>query len=351
MKKYFSYIFIILFVIIFSFFFWKDYFLFHQNNIEIENINLDSSECISDFSLEDLKYLSGSEVYYTPYKELKDKIIEKINNAKDKIYVEVYIFTEKNIRQAIINAKKRWLDVKIILEKNPYNAYNINNGTYDLFEKNWVNVVWSNPENYSLNHSKIMLIDDEVIISTWNFSHSLFNNNRDLLLFIKDKIIYKSLFDIFNSDFRGEKINIYNDNLALSPFYSRYKLEKLIDSSNNSIKMYFPYLSDKGFLEKILDKARSWIDISLILDSSVEDSDKNDIGILKNSWVDIKFIKTPKIHTKIIIVDLKYAYLWSINFSTYSFDENREVWIIFKNEDLIEKILWIYNKDFESWYY
>lgn len=351
MKKYFSYIFIILFVLIFSFFYWKDYFLFHQNNWDIQKIDKNSQESILDFSLSDIKYLSGSELYYTPYKDLKNKIIDKINNAGEKVYAEVYIFTEKNIRQAIINAKKRGLDVKVILEKNPYNAYNINNTSYNLFKKNWVDIVWSNPENYSLNHSKVLIIDDEVIISTWNISHSLFNYNRDFLFLTKDKAIHDIVFNIFNHDFKWEKINLYNENLVLSPFYSRDKLEKLIDSANISINMYFQYLSDEEMLKKILEARKNKIKVSLIMSSSSQESGKEDIDRLIKSWVDIRFVKTPKIHSKMIMIDEKYVYIWSINFSRYSMDKNREVGIIFKNEDLIKKILWVFKKDFENAYF
>jgi phosphatidylserine/phosphatidylglycerophosphate/cardiolipin synthase-like enzyme len=45
------------------------------------------------------------------------------------------MLTESRIKEAILRAKKKGLDVKIILEKDPYLAYNINNKTYDEFKK------------------------------------------------------------------------------------------------------------------------------------------------------------------------------------------------------------------------
>jgi hypothetical protein len=52
------------------------------------------------------------------------------------------------------------------LEKNPYKATNINNKHFNLLNKNGVDIVWSNSDNFSLNHSKFFIIDDEVILST-----------------------------------------------------------------------------------------------------------------------------------------------------------------------------------------
>jgi hypothetical protein len=34
-------------------------------------------------------------------------MVEKINNSKEKVFVEVYIFTEKRIRKALVDAHNR----------------------------------------------------------------------------------------------------------------------------------------------------------------------------------------------------------------------------------------------------
>jgi hypothetical protein len=45
--------------------------------------------------------------------------------------------------------------------------------------------------------------------------------------------------------------------LVISPSYSRVKIEKLINSAKESIKIYIPYLKDKKILKLIKDKAKS----------------------------------------------------------------------------------------------
>jgi hypothetical protein len=51
-------------------------------------------------------------------------------------------------------------------------------------------------------------------------------------------LILNDLLSIYNADFLGEKKNIYDDNLVLSPFYSRFKLEYLLKNAKENIKMY-----------------------------------------------------------------------------------------------------------------
>jgi phosphatidylserine/phosphatidylglycerophosphate/cardiolipin synthase-like enzyme len=58
-------------------------------------------------------------------------------------------------------------------------------------------VVYSNAKNFSLNHSKMILIDDEIFLSTGNFTYSSFAHNREFMFFIKDKILYEKLNNLF----------------------------------------------------------------------------------------------------------------------------------------------------------
>jgi phosphatidylserine/phosphatidylglycerophosphate/cardiolipin synthase-like enzyme len=57
-------------------------------------------------------------------------MVENINSSKKRVYVEVYIFTEKRLRKALIDAHKRGVEVKVLLEKNVYKASSLNNDTY-----------------------------------------------------------------------------------------------------------------------------------------------------------------------------------------------------------------------------
>ncbi|MDR1944909.1 MAG: phospholipase D family protein [Candidatus Peribacteria bacterium] len=62
-------------------------------------------------------------------------------------------------------------------------------------------MVWSNQNNYALNHSKIILTDSISIISTGNLTYSSFTQNRDIYVFTKDKDIHKNLLEIFEFDY------------------------------------------------------------------------------------------------------------------------------------------------------
>jgi phosphatidylserine/phosphatidylglycerophosphate/cardiolipin synthase-like enzyme len=107
MKKYLNSIIIILLFILFSIFNAREYFLFHsENKKEVLNIEK-TKEKVSNFSFDKIRKLESLEIYKTPDKNLLKTLVQKIGNARNRIYIEAYIFTEKEIRSALIKAKKR----------------------------------------------------------------------------------------------------------------------------------------------------------------------------------------------------------------------------------------------------
>lgn len=339
-------VFITLFIIIFSYINWWEYINFYNENKKTEELKIILNEELKNFSFENIKQLDNTEIFYTPEEKVLEKIINKIDEAKEKIYIEVYMLTEKRITKALKNAKEKWLEIKVVLEKNPYGSFNINDKTYDFLKNLNIDVVWSNPKNYALNHSKLIIIDNEAIISTWNLTHSTFIYNRDFFIFTKNKIIVEKLNEIFLYDFEWKINFIYNNNLILSPSYSREKLEYLIENSKEKLDLYFQYLQDDELEELLIKKIKKWIKISIIISENWYNDDEVNMKKLESAWIKIKKMEKYTMHSKAILVDDNYLFIWSINFSTYSIDKNREIWIILKDENINKKFLNIFNKDF-----
>lgn len=323
----------------------NEYVEFHQYKKEQDFIQSE----IQNFSLEHIEYLPWVQLYSTPDLAFLDSLTTKIEQAQKRVYVEVYIFTEKRLRKALIDAKKRWLDVKVVLEKNVYKAPTLNRQTYQDLEKAWVSVVYSNPENYALNHTKMMIVDDEVILSTGNYSYSTFRYNREFFLFLNNKNILLLFLEIFENDFAGVKKNVYHPNLVLSPFSTRKKLEHILENAQQSIQIYAHNFSDKSVRDLLVEKQKSWIKVQMVFpDFKKVASNDEIVWYFQENNIDITIVDKPEIHAKSILVDERYLYLWSINFSQYSMDKNREIGILLKNEDIIKQFLDMFHTDFHK---
>lgn len=344
MKNIISWISSIIFILIFSFFYSQEYINFHQENKEInENITY-LEEQKNNFTLKDIQNIENVEIFQMPNKKLLEQIVQEINTAKNKVYLETYILTETRIQEALKRAKKRWLEIKILLEKNPYKAYNINNKAQKNLEKWWINVQWSDSNDYSLNHSKFIIIDDFAYISTGNFSYSTFTTNRDYYIKIIDQEIITKLNEVFAADYAWEKQDFYHPNIVLSPYNSRDTFEKIITWANESLDIYAQYFSDEKIENLLIQTAKKWVKIRVIMRKN---SDENDpiIQTMKDSGIEIYTLSYPAMHSKMFLVDNTYLFLWSVNLSSYSLDKNRELGILLNNPDLIEKMSENFQKD------
>ena len=122
-----------LFFVVFGYIFWDEYWEYREQWDQKIQYEESISEYSSDFNLEKLEYFwEEIELYYTPYLWLLDTIVSQIDAAQDEVYVEVYIFTETDLRDALVRAHKRWVNVKILLENNPYMAPYLNDDHYVL---------------------------------------------------------------------------------------------------------------------------------------------------------------------------------------------------------------------------
>ncbi len=346
-KKIFPLIFILVFIGVFSYFEWEKFFQHtqsqEQNKIWAEKIE----EKLEEFSVEKIRKLESTEFFYTPYVKLLDTIVSKINSAKRVVHVEVYMLTETRIKESLIKAKKRWVDVKVVLEHSPYKAVHINKKHFTQLEAAWIDIVWSSPKYYALNHSKIMIIDDEAIISTGNFSYSTFAHNRDLFILTQDEWVVTSLKATFADSYAWTQSLEYNHQLLLSPNYSRRKLEILVESATDSIQIYAQYLKDSKLLRLLEEKANAWIKVTIILSRNwfeqYEEDQKNNMKS-KNLKI-VAISQKPKMHSKAFLIDGRYLFIGSINFSLSSMDKNREVWIVLKNEEIIKKFTTLFESD------
>lgn len=142
------------------------------------------------------KFIIGNselEVYFSPQDKPSYRIIQLINNAKHYIYIPTFLITHKSITEALINAKKRNVDVKIIIDAN---SVNTRNTKHQILRDNNIPL---KTENYAGKlHSKTMIIDNEyIILGSMNFSNSGENKNDENMLVIKNSVFSKNYKDFF----------------------------------------------------------------------------------------------------------------------------------------------------------
>ena len=122
-------------------------------------------------------------VYFSPKdKTISNALIPLINGACDYIYVPIFFLTDKNITNALIAAKKRGVEVKILLDavaaENTYSKHKeLRLAGIAVKVENWAGKM----------HQKSMIIDDKtVVIGSMNFSKNGENSNDENCIIVQN---------------------------------------------------------------------------------------------------------------------------------------------------------------------
>mgnify|MGYP002359513216 FL=1 len=270
--------------------------------------------------------LSDHTIYTTPNTDLIKKIVGKIDEAKTQVLVEVYILSEKEIKTALKRAKIRWIRVEVILENELYGSDVLSNNSRRELMWSGVEVIAPDHEQFTFTHSKFMIIDDNYIVSSWNFAYSSFKDNKEFLIFWRNKEVHSYLEHLFESD---KKHKIFNETISwifISPVNARSTIESAIQSAQSSIVLTMQSLSDESIIKLLESKAQSGIEVSLCLGDTKKVSWNDPVAArLIKSGVKVSAPKKPYIHTKSLLIDNNDWYIGSINYTTNSIDRNREL--------------------------
>jgi phosphatidylserine/phosphatidylglycerophosphate/cardiolipin synthase-like enzyme len=83
-----------------------------------------------------------------------------------------------------------------------------------------------------------------------------------------------------------------------------------------------------------------------VVEEKFYNTDTNIIQEFKNHSIELHALESDKLHGKAILVDDKYLYIGSVNFSSYSFDNNREIGVIISDPQIVLKFKKIFESDF-----
>ncbi len=122
------------------------------------------------------------QVCFTPGQNCTGLIVNTINKAQKNIDVQAYGFTSQPIINALVNAEKRGVQVRIILDKSNLSG---NNSVIPTIEA--ANIpVWIDYK-VKIAHNKVMVIDAQTVITgSFNFTSSAQNRNAENVLIVQN---------------------------------------------------------------------------------------------------------------------------------------------------------------------
>lgn len=121
------------------------------------------------------------EVAFSPNGGGAAMIVKAIGEAKKSVKVQAYSFTNADIAKALVEAKKRGVDVRIVLDKSQ-ETEKYSSATFFVNSGLPVRI----DDDFAIAHSKVMIIDEETVITgSFNFTKAAEEKNGENVLVMR----------------------------------------------------------------------------------------------------------------------------------------------------------------------
>jgi phosphatidylserine/phosphatidylglycerophosphate/cardiolipin synthase-like enzyme len=266
-------------------------------------------------------------------------LLAAINGAKTSVHMTMYLMTSDEIIAALIAASKRpGMDVKVVLNKTFPTNTALNADAFKRLKDGGVNVVDA-PPAFSFTHAKCVIIDaKEAWVMTMNTTQTAPSKNREFLAIDPDPADVAEAEQIFAGDFTNTAIP-FAGKLVVAPNNALPRLLTLIRDATTSLDVEGEEFSDGSIRDALIAAAKAGIKVRLVVPSAAGTPQQTEaIKAVKAAGVAVVGTATPYIHAKAIVVDGARAYVGSINFSTGSLVNNREIGVVFGGATEVAKV-------------
>ncbi len=149
--------------------------------------------------------MATTEALFSPDDRPKIRLLSLLAAAKQKIYAAVYMFTDKDIAQELVTAKKRGVDVRMVIDPistDPRFAqvFTLVNNSIPVFVFDTKQHHTTKPAARAfapLMHNKFAVIDGVIWTGSFNWTISANGRNQENVVILDDKKTHQKYEDQF----------------------------------------------------------------------------------------------------------------------------------------------------------
>ena len=279
-------------------------------------------------------------------------ILKAINQARRMLRLKMFVFTDQTLLAAVLAAKRRGVQVYIILNSERRSGEHDNDYTRKALEHADIEVKSGNPA-FDVTHEKSLVIDDDTaFVQSLNWAPKNFIETRDYAVVTTHWHDVAEIIEGFEADWHRQAFEPRKgSNLLWSPSYARERLVRFIDEAKHHLIIQNERFQDMVVIESLVRAAQRGVKIDVMaLRPHTLKKEKlvegvGGLRIMDDLGIRIHHLKHLKLHAKILLADNTAAIVGSINFSAGSFDRRRELSIEIRDEEVVDRLREIVHHD------
>lgn len=281
-------------------------------------------------------------------------ILEAINGATKSLRIKMFLFSDPSILKAVIDARRRGVDVRIMLNPARRDGESENKETHKKLAAAGIEVIDSNPE-YDVTHEKSMVVDDTTaFVNSLNLDTKNLTETRDYAIVTSHAHEVAEIIECFEADwhrkpFKGDE----HSHLIWCCGNGRERIAQFIDNAKDSIFLQNERYQDPVIIERLVRAARRGVKVHIMarpphkLKKGKLVEEVGGMRTMEDVGIKIHKLKHLKLHAKMLLADHARAIVGSINLAPGSFDSRRELAIEVDDEHVIKRLSKIAKHDWE----
>jgi len=281
-------------------------------------------------------------------------ILAAIEGASQTLRVKMFVFSDPALRKAIIEAQRRRVAVRVMLNPARRSGEQENEAARAALERAGIAVQDANPA-FALTHEKSMVVDDvTAFVNSLNWTTRNLTETRDYAVVTTRGHDVSEIIECFEADWHRQAFTPRDkSDLVWCPGPGRDRICRFIDEARHKLFVQNERFQDTVIVERLVRAARRGVKVHVMArpphtlkrEKLVEGV--GGLRIMADVGIKIHKLKHLKLHGKMLLADGVGAIVGSINFAAGSLDGRRELAIEVRDATVVDRLHKIAAHDWE----
>jgi cardiolipin synthase A/B len=281
-------------------------------------------------------------------------ILAAIEGAKKSLRVKMFVFSDPSLVKAVIAAKKRGVDVRVMLNAARRSGESDNKETKKKLEAADVEVMDSNPE-FDVTHEKSMVVDDTTaFVKSLNWTTENLSETRDYAVITTKELEVREVIECFEADWKRKAFACTDQSyLIWCSGNGRDRIARFIDEAKHTLFVQNERYQDAVIIERLVRAKERGVKVHVMarpphhLKKEKLTEGVGGLRIMDDVGIKIHKLKQLKLHGKMLLADGARAIVGSINLTPGSFDSRRELAIEVHAPEVVGRLAHVAHHDWK----
>ena len=284
-----------------------------------------------------------------------EPILTAIGGAVKSLRIKMFSVSDRRVLSALVKAHKRKVKIRVLLNPARHSGEIQNKGARAVLLDAGLDVLDTNP-SFTVTHEKSMVVDDTAaFIGSLNWDPDNFEETREFAVTSTDGDEVAEVIECFESDWSRQPFEPRRpSNLIWCPNGGRDRICEFIEGAKHSLFVQNERYQDAIIVDHLVRAKLRGVKVHVMTRPSHSLRARKlvegvgDLRIMNDVGIAVHKMKHLKLHAKVLLADKSRAVVGSINLTSSSFDDRRELAVRLDDPDVVARLSKVVHEDWAN---